>query len=67
MYTDQLKQQYLDIRYNDTFIVVAIARTSKKVILSKMVYANKTHLNNWMGSDQLQYNITAGQYIKCIV
>lgn len=57
------KTMFLDLRYNDFFYIQATGRIKKNITLVKMVYQKKHHLNGWMGEDQFNYNVTAGQYI----
>lgn len=58
-----IKPMFLDLRYNDFFYIQTTARIKKNVTLVKMVYQTKQHLNGWMGKDQFEYNVKAGQYM----
>lgn len=57
------KPMYLDLRYNDFFYIQTEGRIKKNVTLVKMVYQKKHHLSGWMGKDQFEYNVNAGQYM----
>lgn len=63
MNTSLINTIFFDFRYNSNFTIGAMGRIRKGVVLVKMIYADKPHLTNWMGLNELNYNIQAKQYL----